>query len=192
MEREKFMKEFFKSAKKGSFETFDTYIHQDLTKAFDRGQLFLGIDDEITAHQPLVFAFPEFLFKDIDSKVIYSEDKMRYDMTRFNSLSFGDQFLYFYTCIIDHTQERMYNDFSVEVSYLDIKGLQTSFRFKKIHDIYHHILELKVLLHGKDISIPIRNRVVSVDTDEAAYQLDADVLGVLTELKKFLRSKMSF
>lgn len=191
MERQKFMKQFFKSPKKDAYETFDSYIHQDLIKAFDRGQLFLGIEGEDMAYQPLVFSFPEFLLKDVDSQVVYDENKMRYDMTRFNSLSFGEEFLYFYTCLIDHNQARIYNDFSVEVSYLDIKGLETAFKFKQVNDVYHHVLEFKILLQGKTLQIPIRNRVVNVDTDDSAYELDTDVLGILTDLKHFLRDKMS-
>lgn len=191
MERQKFMKEFFKSEKKEAYETFDSYVHQDLSKAFDRGQLFLGVGSEEMIHQPLVFSFPEFLVKDIESKVVYDADKIRYDMTRFNSLSFGSNFLYYYTCLIDHNHPRIYNDYSVEVPYIEIKGIETSFKFKKINDVYHHVLELKLLLHGKAITIPIRNRVVSMDTSEEVYNLDEDVLGVLSELKEFLRNQIA-
>lgn len=60
MERQKFMKEFFKSEKKEAYETFDSYVHQDLSKAFDRGQLFLGVGSEEMIHQPLVFSFQSF------------------------------------------------------------------------------------------------------------------------------------
>ncbi len=116
---------------------------------------------------------------------------MRYDIARFTNLSFGSDFLYYYTSIVDHIKGQVYNDYSLEVSYLDIRGIEVSFKFKLINDVYHHILELKLLLQNGSIDVPLRVFVIDKDTDAENYKLDKETVVHLTNLKQFLRDKMS-
>lgn len=189
MDRETVIKDFLKSK---NSEEFDQLILEDLDTAYLRAMQFLGVDlEDINAKQPLVFSIPEALYKDIDSTFVYTPVGIRYDMARYNAFFFGQQYLYFYTAVIDHKIGQIYNDATTEISYYDIKGIQTAFKFREIKDVYHQILELRIILDGKDIVVPFSDSVVSADTELSGFELDDETLATLTDFKKFLRQKMS-
>ncbi len=191
MERKKFVDKFFSSSKRENVEKFDQLVEKDLKDAYLRGVEFLGIKTEPLEFESLVTSYPEGLLEETKARIVYDENKMRYDIARFTSMSFGSDFLYYYTSIIDHGRGQIYNDRSLDVSYLDIRGIDVSLKFKQINDVFHHILELKVLIQNGSINVPLRIIVVDKNTDVESYKLDMETATLLTKLKQFLRSKMS-
>ncbi|NMA05602.1 MAG: hypothetical protein GX931_04440 [Acholeplasmataceae bacterium] len=191
MERKKFVEKFFSSSKRENVEKFDELVEKDLKEAYKRGVEFLGIKNEPFEFESLVTSYPEGLLDKPKAKIVYDENKMRYNIARFTNLSFGRDFLYYYTVIVDHGLGEIYNDYSLDVSYLDVRGIEVSFKFKIINDVYHHILELKLLLQNGSIDVPLRVFVVDKDTDVESYKLKKETVEHLTNLKQFLRNKMS-
>lgn len=191
MERKKIVEKFFASPKKDRIEKFDELVANDLNEAYSRGIEFLGIKSEPLEFESLVTSYPEGLLDKSKARVIYDENKMRYDIARFTSLSFGSDFLYYYTSVVDHAKGQVYNDYSLEVSYLDIKGIEASLKFKQINDVFHQLLEFKLLLQDRSIDVPLRIYLINKDTKSENYELERDTVIFLTNLKRFLRGKMS-
>ncbi len=191
MERKKIVEKFFSSPKKNRIEKFDELVANDLKEAYKRGVEFLGIKNEPLEFESLVTSYPEGLLDKPQARIVYDENKMRYDIARFTSLSFGSNFLYYYTSIVNHAKDQVYNDYSLDVSYLDIRGIEASLKFKQINEVFHHVLELKILLQDRTIDVPLRIQVIDKNTDEESYKLEKDTVVFLTNLKQFLRSKMS-
>lgn len=193
MNRNKFMNKFFKKRSSSLIEDFDLYINADMQNAFDKAKDFLGLHDEdMMAHTPIATNAPEALNRDMKSKFVYHDNKIRFDVGRYYTLIFGDKLMYFYTAIINHETGEIYNDLGVSVPYNRIKAVQTSLLFKNRLKRNHHVYELRLAVDGmKDINLILKNTVVDSETPDAHYQLDDRLKDVTESLLNFLRKKIS-
>ncbi len=192
MNREKFMRKFFKNTKKSLLDDFDLYIQKDMEKAFDRAKDFLGVlDEEISAHVPIATNAPEALNRDLKSKFVYHDNKIRFDVGRYYTLMFGEKLMHFYTSIINHETGEIYNDLGVSIPYNRVKTVQTSLLFKHKLKRNHHVFELRLAIDGmKDINLILRNIVVDNETPDAQYGLDVKLKEISEDLLYFLREKI--
>ncbi len=192
MNRQKFMRKFFKSTKKSLINDFDLYVEKDMENAFERAKDFLALQDsDISAHTPIATNAPEALNRDLKSKFIYHENKIRFDVGRYYSLMFGEDLMYFYTSIINHETGEIYNDLAVNIPYNRIKTIQTSLLFKHKLKRNHHVYELRIMIEGMDdINLILRNIVVDNETPDAQFNLDTKLKDVTEDLLFFLRNKI--
>lgn len=192
MNREKFMRKFFKSTKKSLLDDFDLYIQKDMENAFERAKDFLALQDEdILAHTPIATNAPEALNRDLKSKFVYHDNKIRFDVGRYYTLMFGEDLMHFYTSIINHETGEIYNDLGVSIPYNRIKTIQTSLLFKHKLKRNHHVYELRLAVDGmKDINFILRNIVVDNETPDAQFTLGVQLKEVTEDLLYFLRNKI--
>lgn len=192
MNRQKFMRKFFKSTKKSLLDDFDLYIQKDMENAFERAKDFLALENEdISAHRPIATNAPEALNRDLKSKFIYHENKIRFDVGRYYTLMFGDNLMHFYTSIINHETGEIYNDLGVSVPYSRIKTIQTSLLFKHKLKRNHHVYELRIAVDGmKDINLVLRNIVVDNETPDAQFVIGDKLKEVSEDLLFFLRDRL--
>ncbi|HHT39087.1 MAG: hypothetical protein WCS12_03735 [Acholeplasmataceae bacterium] len=190
--RDKEMKRFFKRKRKRLRDKYDFHVDKDLEVAFERAKAFLYLSDEdIQAHTPIATDAPEALTREIDSKLIYFKDKIRFDIGRYFLLAFGDDLLHFYTAIIDHRVGEIYNDAGLSIPYKRITSVQTSLLFRNIEKRNFHIYELKLSVEGmKDINLVLRNSIVDGKTADENFELDQEVKDLLNGVVRFLREKI--
>lgn len=177
---------FRRGDSKRLINSFDQYVNIDIIDATKRGKLLLGLDEsKIFSHPSLVYSIPA-----VKSKININKDRVRFDVSHFNALYFGQDYLYYYNTHIDHAIKGSYNDIALELPYKQIKALETSIKFVKINKLPHYVFELTLKLEGlNDIKIPLKMMLFDPKTAVEDYLIDQNLLNIVSELKKFLRTK---
>lgn len=193
MERKDFMRKFFfsRSSKLNSSD-FDAFVLEDVNKATLKAKQLLGIDDFfINEYNPIIVSTPAEARAKIEPVLVYGKDKVRYDLANFSALFFNKEFLFHYTCLIDHKSGAILNDKVVEIPYAKIKTIETVSKFTLIDRVEHHVFEIIIVLEDlENIVIPLRVLVVDQKTTKEDYIISKDLLNLSANLKGFLRSKI--
>lgn len=193
MDRKEFMKDFiFNTRSKLNPEDFDAFVQEDLAKAATRAKLLLGVDDYfINEFNPIFISVPAPATNSVSPVFVYGQDKLRYDLASFFAVFFGKDYLFYYSCLIDHKSGSGFNDKTIEIPYGKIESLETSSRFTMINEVEHHLFEVKIILDGLDnIVIPLRALIVDEKTTADDYLIAKELLDLSASLKGFLRNKM--
>lgn len=194
MKRKEFMNEFFHSRRRRnlSISDFDAYVLEDINKATTNAKTILGVDDfVVNEFSPVLVSTPAANSDILEPVIVFSEDKMRYDIANFNALFFGSKFLFHYSCMIDHKTGASFNHHTVEVPYSEIKAIETSSRFELIEEIEHHVFDITLILDNYELVVPLRTLLVDIKTEKKEYLIPKDLLDLMTSLKAFLRKKIA-
>lgn len=194
MERQNFMGTFFfKKRHDLNFEDFDQFVEEDLKKAKDKAKKLLGVDAMfVNEFNPIIVSTPLPTTKTIEPIYIYGEDRMRYDLAQFAALYFSKDVMFYYKSVIDHKTGANFNDKVVEIPYKRIKTINTSSRFAQVNNLNHHIFEIEIVLDCLDnIVIPLRILLVDETTPKDEYLISNNILEIASNLKSFLRTKLS-
>ncbi len=195
MKRLMFMRRAFANKRLGRRQKrYDAFIIDDLKMATEQAKVFLGVTDEaVNAFNPIAYTVPAEKSDKVNPVLIYGKDKIRYDLASFHVFLFGEETLYYYNALLNHKTRSIFNEKSVELPYIQIQNIETISTFKRIYNIDYHVFQLNLAItEQKDLPLPLRVAMINKRTTKKEFEIDEDLIALSTNLKSFLREKMTF